>query len=464
MEIIKKYHDYNLIHLDYDVHNYISYNNCDVEYPLNCEVKMKRKISILLTAIMIAGIAPQISYGFVNPLKNYDLYADTHTDNSPTNNAMSEMYYNNQAQNSQSMNRPPAQVPTTEEGTIEVKLDVPQRRNDYLRESSRKVFGTGTANWTKGPYFYEEPNLGSIIEKYHLSNFAGCMQECEAYVKTHPHDTLGYYYLAMSYAKCGKKEDAILAYEMVINLNDNPMIVKYATNGRNCVIGNEDEAKCYPNVNEPEYIYPYREMAQDIGLTPVNPQDLINRNLTELQERLNPVVPPVDNAGQDGENKITLPFQNQDDSLDRFINAPYGTGFSPELEQEYKQLQLKNLKDQINSDDNNTPGKYFQNIRDIKEFDSKKKSEGETTIKLAFADRMDVEDILKSPEYIQNKKELDEIKMMFGDYGTSDLTSDMTTLLPQLAKDDQNISPEVVQMMMMQSVMPNIIDTNSSGF
>ncbi|MBR1618572.1 tetratricopeptide repeat protein [bacterium] len=428
---------------------------------------MKKKISLLLTAIMLAGIVPQISYGFVNPLKNYDLYADTHNENSPRDNAMSEMYYTNNAQNSPSTNRPPQQVPTTEEGGVEVNVEIPQRRNDYLRESSRKVFGTGAGNWTKKPYFYDAPNLESIKQKYHLSNFAGCMQECEAYVQSHPYDTLGYYYLAMSYAKCGKKEDAILAYERVINLNDNPMIVKYATNGRNCVIGNEDEAKCFQNVNEPEYLYPYRDMAGEIGLTPVNPQDLINRNLTELQQRLNPntiVEPTQENQnGQENQNKITLPFQNQDDSLDRFINAPYGSGFSPELEQEYKQLQLKNLQQQINSEDDNSPGKYFQNIRDIKNFD-KKKSEGEETIKLALADQMDVEDILKNPEYIQNKKELDEIKMMFGDYGTNDVSSDITTMLPQLAKDGQNVSPEVVQMMMMQTVMPNIIDTNSSGF
>ena len=409
---------------------------------------MKKKISILLTAIMIAGIVPQMSFGFVNPLKNYDLYADTHGNNSPRDNAMSEMYYTDNAQNSQSMNRPPQEVPTTEEGAVEVNVEVPQRRNDYLRESSRKIFGTGSANWTKGPYFYDQPNLNSIIEKYHLSNFAGCMQECEAYVQLHPYDTLGYYYLAMSYAKCGKKEDAILAYERVISLNDNPMIVKYATNGRNCVIANEETAKCFQNVNEPEYIYPYRDMAQEIGLTPVDPQELVNRNLTQLQEKLNPTG-AVDNEGKDGENKSSLPFQNQDEALDKFINAPYGSGFSPKVELEYKQLQLKNLQQKINNEDDNTPDKYFRNIRDIKEFDGKKKSEGEEIIKLAFADRMDVED---------------EIKMMFGDYGTSDVTSDMSTLLPQLAKDGQNVSPEVVQMMMMQSVMPNIIDTNSSGF
>ncbi len=435
---------------------------------------MKKKISLILTAIILAGVIPQISYGFVNPLKNYDLYADTHNDNSPRDNVMSEMYYTNNAQNSPTTNKPPQQVPTTEEGGVEVNVEIPQRRNDYLRESSRKIFGTGTGNWTKKPYFYDAPNLESIKKKYHLSNFAGCMQECEAYVQSHPNDTLGYYYLAMSYAKCGKKEDAILAYERVINLNNNPMIVKYATNGRNCVIGNEDEAKCFQNVNEPEYLYPYRDMAQDIGLTPVNPEDLINRNLTELQQRLNPntsfVEPGQENQngqenknGQENQNKIILPFQNQDDSLDKFINAPYGTGFSPELEQEYKQLQLKKLQQQINRDEDNAPGKYFQNIRDIKNFD-KNKSEGEETVKLALADKMDVEDILKNPEYIQNKKELDEIKMMFGDYGTSDSSSDITTMLPQLAKDGQNVPPEVVQMMMMQTVMPNIIDTNSSGF
>ena len=422
---------------------------------------MNKKVSLLLTVIMLAGILPQVSYGFVNPLKNYD--TNTGVNNiSPNGNINNGMNYTNNLPTPPLINYPPVQVPTTQEGAIEVNVEVPKRRNEYLRESSRKIFGTGSANWTKGPYFYDNPNLNSIIEKYHLSNFAGCMQECEAYVKIHPYDTLGYYYLAMSYAKCGKKEDAILAYERVINLNDNPMIVKYATNGRNCVIENESDAKCFPNVNEPEYLYPYRDMAQDVGLTPVNPQDLINRNLTELQYRLNTNA-PVDDVGKDGENKSQLPFQNQDESLDRFINAPYGSGLSPQLEQEYKQLQLKNLRMQINRDDDNAPGKYFQNIRDIKEFDSKKKSEGETTIKLAFADRMDVEDILKSPEYIQNKKELDEIKMMFGDYGTSDLSSGITDILPELAKDGQNVSPEVVQMMMMQTVLPNIVNTDSKS-
>lgn len=417
---------------------------------------MKKKISLLLAVIMLGGALPQMTFGFTNPLKSYDLYADTHPSNAPTDNVMSELYFNrNNTQQNQNNNMPPQTVPTTQEGGVQVDVEVPQRRNDYLRESSRQIYGTGTGNWMNGPYFYDAPTLESIREKYHLSNFAGCMQECEAYVKMHPNDTLGYYYLAMSYAKCGQKENAILAYEKVIALNDNPMIVKYATNGRNCVIGNENDPKCFQNVNEPELLYPYRDMARDIGLTPVDPQELINRNLTALQEKINSATSP------EGDSAATpnLPFSTQDDALDKFINAPYGTGFSPELEREFKLLQLKNIQKEINDEGENNPGKYFQNIRNIKDFDNSK-SESET-IKLALADNMDVEDILKSPEYIQNKKELDEIKMMFGNYETNDSTTDITTLLPEIAQDGKNISPEVVQMMMMQSIMPNIIDTKT---
>ena len=431
---------------------------------------MKKSISLLLAAVLLGGIYPQVTFGFTNPLANYDLYEDTRGSSEARDNVMSEVYYKKGAEKSEqqksiSDNKPPKAVPTTKEGGIEtnVQVSLPQRRNVYLRNSSRRVFGQGSGNWTKGPYFYEEPTLESIKEKYRKSNFAGCMQECEAYVQSHPNDTIGYYYLAMSYAKCGQKEDAILAYEKVISLHDSPLIVKYATNGRNCVMENEDEAKCFQDVNIPDLYYPYREMAQEIGgLTPVNAQDLIERNYTQLTEKYG-AMQQSSEKGEDGENKGGLPFGDQDEKLDRFIRAPYGSGLSPELEREIKLQQLKNIQNDINNEGENNPGKYYQNIRNIKEFDSKKKSEAEQPLKLAWANNMDEADIFNNPEYIQNKKELDEIKMMFGNYDSSNSVSDISTVLPQLSENGKNISPEVIQMMMMQTVMPNIIDTNS-GF
>ena len=101
------------------------------------------------------------------------------------------------------------------------------------------------------------------------------------------------------------------------------MIVKYATNGRNCVL--EGDEPCYQNVNEPEYLRPYANLA-GLDLQPIDPQVLIDRNLARLRDRLNPVeIEKLSAGGQDKDQKekLSLPFGKQDDELDRFINAPY---------------------------------------------------------------------------------------------------------------------------------------------
>ncbi len=235
-------------------------------------------------------------------------------------------------------------------------------RNEYLRTSSKKVYSKSDtpAHWSQGPYFYDNPTLASIIQKYKMSNFAGCMQESEAYVKKYPHDTLGFYYLAMSYAKINDKENAVKAYEKVIALNDNPMIVKYATNGRNCVLGQSD-AKCYQDVNIPELKYPYADIAADMDLTPISAEELANKNYQKIQSALTEGVSDAVNAASH--------FSAQDENLDAFINAPYGSGFSPELEEEYAKLQLKHLKENINKEQDG-PGEYYKNFNNVKSFDN----------------------------------------------------------------------------------------------
>lgn len=138
------------------------------------------------------------------------------------------------------------------------------------------------------------------------------------------------------------------------------MIVKYATNGRNCVLG-EDKEKCYQNVNEPDLIYPYANIGNNVDLTPVDPNVLINRNLVNLQNKLSPQAVNENkdnkngqnNGKDDDKNKINLPFATQDEQLDKFINAPYGNGLSPDLNKEYKQLQLRKIQESINTGDDN---------------------------------------------------------------------------------------------------------------
>lgn len=351
---------------------------------------MQIKSGKILAAIIALSAISTIASAVPNPLKSYDLYADTHANStSDADNIMSEYYRNSMAGQRQAgrinatntidaadmtqLKLPELPEPSYGNGSDNVRSGEP-RRNEYLRESSKKVYADSKtpAAWTQGPSFYPKPSLESIKTKYKKSNFAGCLQEAESYVRLHPNDTLGFYYLAMCYTKINDKENAIKAYEKVIALNANPMIVKYATNGRNCAMGSGD--KCYENVNEPELIYPYANVAESTKqLTPVDPNVLIQRNLNTLYNQSNPVSKASSSSaagGADGKEggKVTLPFGAQDEELDKFINSPYGNGLSPKLDSEYKTQQLKKLQESIN----NTGNSIDRNIQNIKKFDSSK--------------------------------------------------------------------------------------------
>lgn len=419
---------------------------------------MKKKIGLLLATVMVLNTAiASTAYGWTNPLKNYNLYEDTHPSSSDESamerdNVMSE-YYSNSLAGQDSTDYVPATVPSYGSESESKQVEVPQRRNDYLRESSRKVYSTGQPGWLSEPSFYSNPTLASIKTKYHKSNFAGCLQECISYVKLHPSDTLGYYYLAMCYAKVSDKENAIRAYEKVIALNDNPMIVKYATNGRNCVMGSDD-AKCYQDVNVPELIYPYADVAESVAdLTPIDPQTLVNRNLTQLQSKLSPVEKKEEdnnnpNAKDKDKKKINLPFGQQDAKLDAFINAPYGNGLSPDLNKQYKQLQLKKIQQNLNNEQSTTDDSNV--LKNIHNFDNHKTDSGE--IKLAYATQNEMESYTKSPEYLQSQKELEELRVLFGNDNSSKSSDDeMMNML--LTGNGKNLSPEVIQAMMQKSMM-----------
>lgn len=432
---------------------------------------MKKRFGLLLATIMVLNTVSSIAYGFTNPLKSYNLYDDTHpsssdSEDSDTEKGMSEFYENSLSSSSKSSDSKSSY--STDNNTSGESAEgnvAPARRNEVLRESSRKVYGDPStpAGWLEGPSFYANPSFESIKEKYHKSDFAGCLQECISYVRKNPNDTLGFYYLAMCYSKVSDKENAIKAYEKVIELNANPMIVKYATNGRNCVLGSTEET-CYPNVNEPELIYPYADL-DTANLTPVDPETLIHRNLVKLQNKLSPLPKKSenDNNNEDKdkeENKIVLPFGQQDAKLDQFINAPYGNGLSPDLNKEYKQIQLKKIQQNLNNESDN-PEDDAHNLENILKFD-KHKTDSET-IKLAYdTPSSDMESFLKDPEYQQSKRELDELRMMLGNNNNSNSDDDLMNLVPYFSDKDKNMSPEMIEAMMVKSMMPDFTFVNNN--
>lgn len=416
---------------------------------------MKNKLGLLLSAVMVFNLAIPSVLAWENPLSKYNLYEDTHANqvSDERENVMAD-YYQQSVGKKLSANTNYRESNDTDYNNYYNRAssrseNKSRRRNEVLRESSRKVFSdpSEVPAWLEGPSFYAEPTLESIIEKYRRSDFAGCLQECTSYVRKNPYDTLGFYYLAMCYTKVSDKDNAVKAYERVIELNANPMIVKYATNGRNCVMGNSDEA-CYQDVNVPELLRPYADLA-DYQLTPIDPQTLVQRNLNALKYQLTST-PEVQTKNENGENKgnLTLPFGDQkDDALDAFINAPYGNGLSPELNKEYKQLQLKKIQETINQGDGSDKN-IHENLDTVKKFDKQKSDSGEML--LAY----DMEAITKDPEYIRQKQEFEQVSRLFGSENAEN-KSDITDIIPYM-KDNENISPEVIQTLMMQSMMGNI--------
>lgn len=418
---------------------------------------MKKKIGLLLAVVMVLNTVSSAAFAaWENPLKKYNLYEDVmggSVDDGSRERVMDEFNSNSLRAGGDANYSSPYDNPNDFSGG---EVEVPKTRNEDLRESSRNVYSDpeATPAWEEGPSFYPNPSFDSIVAKYKKSDFAGCLQECISYVRQYPNDTLGFYYLAMCYTKVADKDNAIMAYEKVISLNEHPMIVKYATNGRNCVMGNDDE-KCYQNVNEPELVYPYLKYAQKMDLTPIDPEVLVNKNLELLRGKLSPAVDKEDEEksknGKDKKPQIVLPFGEQDEELDKFINAPYGNGLSPDLDKQYKQIQLKKLRDTINTGDDSDE-KEQNDLKDIQKFDDQKTDAG--TIKLAYASSDEFEKLSKDPEYIKQKQQYDELRMLLGNDSSSD-HDEMMDMIPYMSEQqgDKKLSPEVIQAMMMKSMM-----------
>ena len=84
--------------------------------------------------------------------------------------------------------------------------------------------------------------LSSAIKMYKAGNYSECYVKVESILKKDPANALAYYYMAMSSAQLGKKDEAIKNYEKAITLSpENSNLNRYATKGKTCI---ETPEKC----------------------------------------------------------------------------------------------------------------------------------------------------------------------------------------------------------------------------
>jgi len=280
----------------------------------------------------------------------------------------------------------------------------------------------GTYNFEKDPIYYPNAMVKTAIAKYKKGNYTGCIQEMYSILKKDPSNAVAHYYAALCYTQLGDSANAVQSYEKVIALNPNKVLLDYATKGKDCLTGGPT---CEPD--------------------------------------------------------------QEQDELDTFISSPYGNGLSPELSIEMKQKQLERVKQTINTKEELNR----KDIEKIRKIDSNK-SEAKQTEKLASAEPTSDEvlaaiDVLKragvnvslqnvssqnenyymnmmNPMATYSDPQMAEMSMLLGNNNNNNNNA-MWNMLPfMLANKEQgkNIDPQVIQAMMMQSMLPNL-DFNSGN-
>lgn len=319
--------------------------------------------------------------------------------------------------------------------------------SDTVEESS--IF---LDKYSVNPKYYPNATMKSAIAKYKSGNYTGSLQELYTILKKDSANATAYYYLAMVYTKIGELDAAKSCYQMVINLNPNDTIVNYATKGKACLT---DSAAC----------------GLETGLT--------------------------DSSGE--------PL----DELDKFIQSPFGNGFSDELNNELREKQLKKIQNKMNRG-------IPLNEDDLKKLNEFNKSEGIKTDKLAMAEDMPsndeiinavqvlkraglnistqmpetsakmpkgsatsvpakVEALDEEPQTVQTTAQtptvqpytpdpqIQQMTMMLNN-GNSNNSDPMMNMLPYMMQNDgKNMDPQVIQALMMNSMMNSLNGMNASS-
>ena len=129
---------------------------------------------------------------------------------------------------------------------------------------------------------------------------------------------------------------------------------------------------------------------------------------------------------------------------------------SPKLNNQYKQIQLRKIQSTVNTGED-SPEKDTRDLKYIQKFDNQKSDLG--TDRLAYDNSSQSwNDITKDPQYIKNKQEIDELNLLLGNDSSKD-SNDIMDLLPYMTdteKKNQNLSPEVIQAMMLKSMTSNL--------
>ena len=79
-------------------------------------------------------------------------------------------------------------------------------------KSSKEVTIDTTTN------YYPKANIQDAIARYKRGDYTGCLQETFSLIQKNEKNVAAYYYMGLAYSNIGKKDEAVEAFEKVIEL------------------------------------------------------------------------------------------------------------------------------------------------------------------------------------------------------------------------------------------------------
>lgn len=117
----------------------------------------------------------------------------------------------------------------------------------YILVLMATIICVSTMNFACAKSTTSSSALANAIRLYKTGNYSQSYIAFNNIVKRDPSNAVAYYYLAMTSAQMGKKDEAIANYSKVISLSPNGQLGRYATKGKTCI---ETPDKCHEESEE----------------------------------------------------------------------------------------------------------------------------------------------------------------------------------------------------------------------
>src|SRR5574344_317565 len=294
--------------------------------------------------------------------------------------------------------------------------------------------------------------VNNAIRKYKRGNYSGCMQDLEYYTKIPPSNPTAFYYLAMSYARAGKKNSAIDSYKKVMALSPNRVLYNYASKGKRCL---EDASKC-------DYVDASKPTELDNVINSSNTLSPNVRNQVE-QQRLNALKQQINSTGTVTNkqlNKVNPNYRTMIDAIEKIAMAGGSTEVGTVLTSSEPVLPKKNVVKSTNNVPSNEDVAKALDVLKRAGYGKLLQPEVNNSASIGVG-RPQTNNAAEIQKQSAEMAQMMQMSALMGSNSNNNNNNNnnMMNMLPLMLMQNQNgqggMSKQAVEALMMNSLMPN---------